>query len=232
MQAVKTILSDFTYLVFPDCCSGCEEPLVSGEELICTKCRTMLPISTSIYERENSLWRKFRNRADFYQVFALLKYTKSGIVQHLMQSFKYKKEKEIGELLGKIMAEELSKTSFIKPDVIVPVPIHPKKLKIRGYNQAAVFGESLSKSLEIGFEEKGLNKITFSKSQTIFKRKERWNNTEGIFELSNGNLFENKHIAIADDIITTGATVESLALEIQKANPKSISVLAIAEAVN
>jgi len=124
--------------------------------------------------------------------------------------------------MGEILKQN---NAFSDIDFIVPVPLHKKKQQQRGYNQVTKFGESLSYHLGKPFLENILLRIVKSKTQTFKNRFERLNTIDKIFELNNRTIFTNKHILLIDDVVTTGATLEACAKEIQKTENIKISIL-------
>lgn len=106
--------------------------------------------------------------------------------------------------------------------------MHPKKERKRGYNQVTVFGKTLAKELKIPFIENILVKTSATTSQTFKSRLQRFQDFEGKFHLTNITELENKHILLVDDVITTGATIESCAIELFKTKNIKISIATIA----
>ena len=127
----------------------------------------------------------------------------------------------MGEWLG---TKILQSKRFNSLDCIIPVPLHPKKLKKRGYNQVRSFGESLSNKLNIPMIENKLLRVSKSNTQTYKNRFERSKNVEEIFELPDINIFKNQHILLIDDVVTTGATLESCCVQLMKTKNIKISI--------
>jgi ComF family protein len=127
--------------------------------------------------------------------------------------------------LGEILKEN---NQFSDVDFIIPVPLHLKKLKRRGYNQVTKFGQTLSFHLDIPFLENVLVRTSTSKTQTFKARFERFNNLDTKFLLDNTSIFTKKHVLLIDDVITTGATLEACARELQKTEGIKISILTMA----
>mgnify|MGYP001049607113 CR=1 FL=1 len=142
---------------------------------------------------------------------------------------KYKGYEHIGTLIGDWLGGELSETeAFQGIDMVIPVPMHDKKLKKRGYNQVTKFGQQIAKALNVEYVDDVLIKITNTSSQTTKKRVARWNNTNELFALKNISKIENKHILLVDDIITTGATLEACCLVLNQAKHLKISIATMA----
>ena len=130
------------HLFFPPTCAGCQSVLMSNENVICTKCRHEIPLTQHHKNPENDAYKKFYGRIPVEQVSALVYFHKKGIVQELIHSLKYRGQERIGTVLGKWYAEELKELESIKNiDYIIPVPLHKKRMRERGYNQVEGFGK-------------------------------------------------------------------------------------------
>ena len=222
-------LKDTFYLFFPKVCLCCDEQLVKNETEICLKCRFELPITNFTDEPDNKVEQTFYGRVKIEFATALLFYRTKGISQKLIYQLKYKGKQEIGILLGQWIGAELKESKrFPSIDYIVPVPLHIKKLKKRGYNQLSTFGNSISDVLNVPFINNVLIKESVTDTQTLKRRIERWKNVDEIFHLSNTTIFEYKHVLLIDDVITTGATLEACALELFKTKNIKISIATMA----
>jgi ComF family protein len=111
--------------------------------------------------------------------------------------------------------------------MIVPVPLHLKKLKTRGFNQSAKIAEGFSNSSGIPLELNGIIRTINTETQTKKKRFERWENTEGKFFVTEPQKFKNQRIVLIDDVITTGATIEACCTELVKAGASEISIFTL-----
>ena len=223
------ILNDFLRLFYPKICGVCEEQLLINEKIICTVCRHDLPLTNFTKFDENSITQKFYGRIDIEKGYSLLFFRKEGITQKIIHELKYRENEEIGEFFGNWLGEIVQeKKEFKEVDFIIPVPLHPKKLKQRGYNQVTKFGEKLSNYLQIPYLENELVRVSATKTQTFKARFERFSNVDTKFLLKNPLFFNNKHILLIDDVITTGATLESCANEFQKSQNCKISILTMA----
>ena len=169
---------------------------------------------------------------------AVFDFKKKGIVQHLLHELKYNHRPEIGVFLGKIAGERLRGSScFLPPDYIVPVPMHKRKEKKRGYNQSLCIAEGFAGFFpEAKIEKSLLEKQGGLASQTRKNRVSRWENVKTAFSLSSAARqearFVGKHFLIIDDVFTTGATVESCARQILQIPDARVSVLTMAAPVS
>jgi len=220
---------DLINLFYPKTCLICEDILTKNEHLICTNCLHELPVTNYHLDNDNPVKKVFYGRIALENATALLLFHKKSNVQTLIHQLKYRGHKEIGAYLGVWAGNILSETEEYQAiDVVIPVPLHPKKLKSRGFNQVEDFGKKLSKALNAEYIDNVLLKTSFTATQTLKSRFARWNNMEETFILKNANFIQNKHVLIVDDLITTGATIEACA-NVLKASPGiKISVVSMA----
>ncbi|WP_343330942.1 ComF family protein [Polaribacter staleyi] len=223
------ILKDLFNLFYPKLCANCEHQLTQNENVLCTFCRHDLPLTNFTDSLENKIAKTFYGRVAIEKANSLLFFRKTGITKKLIHELKYKGNEEIGHFFGNWLGEILKENKdFLDIDVIIPVPLHPKKRRQRGYNQVTKFGKSLSKHLEKPLIENILIRTSTSKTQTFKARFERFNNIDTKFQLSDFTILKNKHVLLIDDVITTGATLEACAKELQKTAGVKISILTMA----
>lgn len=204
------LFKDVFAIFFPEVCLCCNEYLGSHEALICLTCRHDLPLTNFSFEENNLIEKSFYGRIPLENATSLFYFFKKGNVQRLIHELKYNKQQQIGTFIGDWLGEQLAESKrFESVDCIIPVPLHPKKLKKRGYNQVTTFGESLSKKLAIPYHSTILIRVSSTKTQTKKLRLERWKNVQELFHVNNNDALENKHILLIDDVITTGATLEA-----------------------
>lgn len=218
-------------LFFPPTCAGCQSVLMSNENVICTKCRHEMPLTQHHKNPENDAYKKFYGRIPVEQVSALVYFHKKGIVQELIHSLKYRGQEAIGTVLGEWYGEELKSSQLLQTvDAIIPVPLHPKKLRERGYNQVTEFGNALAKKLEISVNNSILYRQVYSKTQSQKNRLGRTEGIDTIFDVSFDEKDHNKHFLLIDDVITTGATLEVCAKALLKIPGTKISIVCMAMA--
>ncbi len=227
-----SFISDFIHLFYPRICSACNSPLYRHEEVICTRCLYEIPKTNFNLGKDNPVAQLFWGKFPLESAGAYCFFRKGSKIQHLLHQFKYKNSPEIGVRIGQLYGKELAASGDPLPDVIVPIPLHPKKQVIRGYNQSERFAEGLSQSLKIPVDTKNFIRKTFTETQTRKSRFDRWSNVKDIFYCVNPELFNHKHILLVDDVITTGSTIESSAQKLLSFDniELKISVAAIAVA--
>lgn len=221
--------NDILNIFYPNICLCCSNYLTTHEHLICLVCRNDLPLTNFSFETPNLLEKAFYGRIPIEHGTALFYFYKKGKIQQLIHHLKYKGQQEVGNFIGNWLGENMVLSDRFKDiDCIIPVPLHQKKLKKRGYNQVTEFGNSLSKKLNIPFYENILKKKTAINSQTKLIRLDRWRNVEELFYVDHKTSLTNKHILLIDDIITTGATLEACYLALQTFENIKISIAAMA----
>jgi ComF family protein len=190
-----------------------------------------LPRTNSHLESIERLSNRFWGKIPVSNNITFLKYSKKGKVQKLLHELKYRNKPEIGKYLGKIYGLDLQQVDFDKKiDFLVGVPLHPTKLLQRGYNQADCIAEGLSEVLNVPFETMSVKRREYTETQTKKSRYERFLNVENIFEVTDIDKIKDKRIAIVDDVLTTGSTIESLGATLLNEGAKEIYVITIAAA--
>lgn len=223
------MLKNLINLLFPNLCNGCTSLLLENEWLICTKCRHELPLTQHHLNPNNYIATKFYGILPIEFCSAMLYFHKDGIVQNLIHQLKYKNKSEIGTLLGKWYAHDLHQIVATQNfSAIIPVPLHKKKLKERGYNQVTSFCKALSEQLQIELNDQLLIRTTYSKSQTKKNKEARATDQEVLFEAVFSPSDHGKHFLLVDDVITTGATLEACGKALLQIPNAKISILTIA----
>lgn len=224
------ILKDFVSLFFPRYCLACSNSLVAGEETLCTRCIVLLP-KTNYDIEDNPVKDRLAGRLPILYGIAFLKLKKRGVVQKMLHQLKYKHHPEIGVKLGKVFGHELIQKGLAATfDLIIPVPLHPSRIRKRGYNQSAKFAEGLGYVLNIPWDESISVRKTKTKTQTNKSKVERWENVKDVFAIAQSDQIAGKRILLVDDVITTGATLEACGMHLVNNGCAQLSVACIAEA--
>jgi ComF family protein len=218
------MLNDLLSLFYPNNCSCCNQFLRKGEDHVCLLCLSELPRTNYIKQFENPVAKLFWGRVGLTYGFSTFHFGKKGRLQDLIHQLKYKGKTEIGIFLGHEMGKEI--LEHLPPNTftcIVPIPLHPKKQHQRGYNQSSFIAKGIAEILHIPVHENLVYRNTETASQTRKTKFERWENVENIFSLKNTTL-SNQHILLIDDVVTTGATLESCVIELLKIPNTKVSI--------
>lgn len=226
---MKGIWIDLWELFFPRCCIICGKHLLRCEQFLCMHCLSGLPRTNLHLQNDNEIERNFWGKFPIEHASSFLYYTKGGDVRQLLYELKYYGNKEIGMVLGKYMATELLPSGFFNAvDLIIPVPLHRKKKRQRGYNQSEWLANGISSITHIPVADYFVVRDRYTATQTRKSCYERWENVEGLFSCSNPELLVNKHILLVDDVLTTGATIVSCSDALKDISGLRISVLTLA----
>lgn len=215
-------------LFYPNLCAGCQNHLSPTETAICSLCLLQLPY-TQFPLNTNPLSNRFIPLAGIDGAYSLCYYNKASKLQHMLHALKYKNQPEVGNLLGKVLGKRLVDLALPVVDVVVPLPLHKKRLQQRGYNQAQRIAEGVSPVLNGTMELKGLSRVQHNSTQTHKSRRERIQSMEGAFK-ADSNVFKEKSILLVDDVITTGATMLSCAEALLDSGCRTIYVASLAYA--
>ncbi|RVU01891.1 ComF family protein [Mucilaginibacter limnophilus] len=231
MKLLKTYLSDFFALIFPEVCAACDGTLLSGEQILCTDCRYNLPYTNFHLQPDNIVARQFWGKINIKGAYALFYFTKGGKVQQMVHRLKYDGIQKVGVLTGTIAGEQLSNNNIFKTvDYIIPVPLHKSKLRKRGFNQSTCFANGLSVKLNAPVEEHNLIRTVATETQTKKSRFSRFRNMQQVFAVADPDKLQGKHILLVDDIVTTGSTLEACGVELLKIPGVKLSIVTIAYA--
>lgn len=229
MNVLSKNLSDLLELFFPSLCVICGDRLVTQEKFLCFTCWNDLPVSNFHLEPENKVAQLFWGRVHIENATSFFHYRKGSNYQQLIHFIKYKGLKELGFETGKRFGHVLSQTdNFMQIDYIMPVPLHPKKLKQRGYNQSEWIANGIAKGMGKTVITSNLIRKIYTSTQTKKTRFERWQNVENIFAVKNAEDLNGKHILLVDDVVTTGATLEACAVQILKNKNTKVSIATLA----
>lgn len=223
---------DFVGLFYPQLCLACGKNLPSdgSKTVICVSCEYHLP-KTNFHRRaaDNPFVTRFWGRLPLSAAGALYHFGQGTRAQTLIHGLKYEGKREVGLLLGKMYGSDLTESDqFRTIDSIVPVPLHPKREKIRGYNQSDLFAEGLSETMGKPWWKDVLQRKKMADSQTRKGAAERLENVATTFEATDIERLRGKHILLVDDVVTTGATLESCALALMQVPDIQISMATIA----
>jgi ComF family protein len=222
------MIRGLTHIFYPRLCEGCNKPLLQKEEVLCLSCSLQLPKTTYHNIADNETFTRFAGRVSIQHATSLAYFTNDGLLQHLLHGLKYNGKKDNGIYLGKQLGHELMHTDWILAiDLIVPVPLHKKKEAQRGYNQSTLIANGIAEVVN----KPALAAIArrrHTETQTHKTREQRVLNMQDAFEITIRNAVEGKHVLLVDDVLTTGATLESCANVLIAANARvSIATIGI-----
>lgn len=231
IQRIKLYINDFLGLIYPEVCVTCNTKLVTQETIICTKCLYKLPRTNFHKVPGNPIEQSFWGRQQIERATAYFFFQKASIYQKLLHQLKYHNRSDVGVEMGRQFGAELAKSAdFMNIDYIIPVPLHKKKERMRGYNQSEVIAKGMAEFLNGILDKKILIRKNFTETQTQKGRFERWENVKNVFECKQAKKIEGKHVLIVDDVMTTGATIEGCAYVLHEAANVKISVATLAYA--
>jgi ComF family protein len=229
----RGMVSDVGGLLYPNLCFACNHSRVDEQgAAICFRCRIKMPETSFHLDDDNYVARHFWGRVPIRHASSLWFFQKGGRVQRLLFQLKYKGKthigEEIGRMYGSILKEEQAEVT--KADLIIPVPLHYKKLRIRGYNQCDPFASGLSEAMNIPWSDNAVKRVFENSTQTKKGRIDRWENVRELFALRDIAQVSGKHIILVDDVVTTGATLESCTKVLINNTNAQVSILTIAVA--
>jgi ComF family protein len=217
------------HLFYPSICFGCRKNEISPTEWLCLNCLSTLPLTGFENTRDNPVEQLFWGRTPIQFASSCFFYVEKTPIQRLIHEVKYKEQQQLGRWLGQMMGRRLANIFHAsKVDLLLPMPLHPKKQKHRGYNQATLLCEGIHAITNCNFLEQVLIRNTNTKTQTKKSRIERWENVSEVFDITINENVINKHIVLVDDVITTGASTEACAATLIKKGASAVSICSLA----
>ena len=224
-----TIWADLWNLFFPRSCVICGKSLLQMEDFTCLHCLNSLPRTNFHLQKDNEMEKNFWGKMPIERATSYLYYSKGGNVRSILYELKYYGNKEIGRSMGRCMANEISPSGFFDDiDFIVPIPLHPKREKKRGYNQSEWLAKGISDITHISINKDVLIRTSCSITQTHKTRIERFESIRDVFKCIDPEILKDKHILLVDDVLTTGATLVAASDAMVGVDGLRISVLTLA----
>jgi ComF family protein len=218
-------------MIYPNTCCICNTWLVHTEVELCVLCFDNLPRAHYGIKNTNPVERIFRGRIPLSFAGAFLQFQEQSIGRELLHMIKYQGAKDLAEHLGFLYGIELKETSSEKvADVLLPVPLHPRKESIRGFNQSEYICRGLARALNCEVDSSILFRKKYTGSQTKKNRYSRWLNVDGVFAIRNTDKIHNRRVIVVDDVVTTGATIEACVGLILENSKCETGVLTLAHA--
>lgn len=228
MGKIMTIWNDLIYLFSPPLCALCGEELVRGEKLICFRCLGNIPKTYFLQQADNPVRQLFEEEIPIVHALAFFHYQKDGSLQQLIHKIKYHKHKELALRMGRIVADEMADTEISRwIDLIVPVPLHPRRKRERGFNQSEWIAMGIAEILHKPIQTDALVRTVYNRPQVKQSSVQRRKNITDIFQLQDATALAGKHILLVDDVVTSGSTLKALARATLQAPDVHISVLTL-----
>lgn len=216
------------HLIYPRTCAACGNILLNNEKVLCLSCYAELPRTRFHNNPENEVARIFWGRVLLSNVTSFIFFNKDSNYRKILHELKYNDQRQVGQEMGRLFGLELRDTAFSQADLIIPVPLHPSKQRKRGYNQSELIADGVSQVLNIPVRNNVITRKKKTSTQTRRNRFDRWLNVKDTFQVQDVAALNNKHILLVDDVITTGATIESCAGSIIAACNVAVSVISLA----
>lgn len=225
MKMLATIKEALLHLAFPHVCQSCGTDALQSDHELCLRCLGEMPATLFHQHANNPVEKLFWGRLPLQMATAQYYFTKESMMQHLMHQVKYRGNRDLCLYLGRIMgADLLNSHRFHNIDALVPLPLHPRKEKKRGYNQAALLCRGMANVMNKPLLEHCVQRNLHTESQTKKNRIERWLNMKDRFELAEASALEGRHVLLVDDVVTTGATLEACGRALLQAPGVQLSV--------
>lgn len=210
-------------LLFPNRCIRCNR-IIDSNFLVCTLCFEQIHFTHFEFSEENNLKERCKLLFPIENAYALMQFEKENLSRKIIHELKYKSREKTGKILAGWITERLDFKNG-KPDLLVSVPLHPKKEKERGYNQLHLFTKTLSENYKIPHDHDLIKRNHYSKAQALKDKKHRLE-SKNTFSLTKN--ISNQHILLIDDVFTTGNTIATIAWEILKEGNNKVSILVMA----
>ena len=218
----------------PRQCKLCGCRLAEDEQTLCLACSRKLPLTDDyLSPYDNNTARLLWGRMPVERATALTYYYPESFCALLMYKLKYGSQPDIGEWLGAYMANSFMPYAlFDDIDIIVPLPIHKRRERERGYNQSHEIARGIGDISNIEVCNNIVERSRYTMSQTKLTHADRTKNVVNAFTLLRPDAIEGKHVLLVDDIITTGATIAACANVLAEAEDVKISVMTVGRTHN
>lgn len=229
MPLLRTLAGEILDLVYPQVCAACDNDKPARGSIFCVACIAGLPRTNYHLIEDNPFERHFWGRVKVEAGGALYYFVPGGRAQTLLHNIKYRRRSDYAIRVGQIYGQQLGATTrFHDISAVIPVPLHWRKMRKRGFNQSKSFAEGLSESMGVPVDHKTLVQRRSTSTQTRKSRSERVLNMANAFDLKRTSHLTGKHVLLVDDVLTTGATLEACALKLLEIHELKVSLATIA----
>ncbi len=233
LPTVSDLWNGFLHLLYPDLCVACGADVSTKHACFCLQCRMKLPVSDMYHHQDNEFTERFWGRLPIQNGAALYYFTRKSPVQRALHQLKYHNKPDIGIKIGRDFGRLLHTCPLYQSvDAIIPVPLHPRKERMRGYNQSTLFAQGLAEAMGIPVLHTTLVRAAFTATQTRKKRMDRFQNVAEVFAVHRPGRIEGLHLLLVDDVLTTGATLEICGQALLEVPNTRLSMATIAIAVH
>lgn len=221
-------IQNLAEIIFPDTCNTCNKRIFQKSDLFCVTCMNEMEYTHIKNFSDNIVLDKFKGLLPINNAFSMLFVSKSNLTSQILYQIKYDGNTHLAENMGVSLGERLKNSVFSNADLLIPIPLHKAKKVLRGYNQSEVLANGIASVLPIQVETESVIRTKHTSSQTFLSKEARQENVKDVFEVVKPALIQNKKIILLDDVITTGATIETCAKELLKAGANEVILLSLA----
>lgn len=209
---------------------ACGKKLLVSERVLCSDCLSQLPFTHLGNTPGNEMEKIFWGRFPIVRSSSLWWYSRGGKVAHILAGMKYYGRRQVCRHMGEILGRELQPSGFFEGvDYLLPVPLHPGRMRTRGYNQSLLLAEGISQMTGIPVCDGILRRVRNNQTQTHKSAWERQENASHLFQLAGDTRqLEGKHVMLVDDVLTTGATLTSCAEVLSEIKEIRLSIVTLA----
>lgn len=208
---------------FPNRCLHCQI-VIGGDEVVCESCMDQISFTHFEYTKMNILKERCCTLFPVENAFALMTFEKQGLSRSIIHELKYRGREKIGKTMAKWMFNALDFKNEA-PDLLIPIPLHPKKMRTRGYNQLHSFTQEFSSLTGIPYDFEILKRKNHGKAQALKNKKDRLKTN---LDFSMQKTLAGKHFLLVDDVVTTGNTLSRAAWELLNGGQNKVSVVVMA----
>lgn len=229
---IRNLGGDVFDTLFPTFCPICGNRLLRAEQYICATCLLHLPFTNYHGLPENPIELLLADMGErFIRANSFIFYIRGSKPTEVFFEFKYRNHPQIAVYMGQLMAKDVNKSNFFNEiDAIVPIPLSPKRLHERGYNQSYMLAKGIAKETHLPILTHAVIRKHFHQSQTRLNKEERYENVKDAFRVARPELLRDKHILLVDDVLTFGFTLRSCIREILKIENTRVSIMTLGTA--